>query len=135
MLNAKRSGPVWSGVIGCTLALFMLLSSACGGRSSVSPTSRQTGMAAESGAALFARSCAACHGAQAEGRPGLGPALVGNEFVDGLSDKDLLAFLIAGRRVTDPANLTGKPMPPRGGGNLTDDQLAEVITWLRGQVR
>lgn len=129
------SDPLRRGGAMCVLFLLLLALAACGARPSAPASSSQTAMSGQSGAALFARHCASCHGAQAEGRPQVGPALVGNEFVEARSDEELLAFLVAGRRVNDPANRTGIPMPPRGGGNLDDEQLAAVIAWLRGLAR
>jgi disulfide bond formation protein DsbB len=62
----------------------------------------------------------------------LGPALTTSEFVAGLTDDGLVAFLIVGRPDTDPANTTGIAMPPRGGNtSLTDDDLRAVVAYLR----
>ena len=40
------------------------------------------------GEALFSQTCVACHGAGGVGVDGLGPKLIGNEFVAGLSDDE-----------------------------------------------
>jgi cytochrome c5 len=62
----------------------------------------------------------------------LGKNLIESTFVHGLSDEELLQFIITGRDPTDPANTTGIPMPSRGGNpSLTDDQLRSVIAFLR----
>jgi len=79
------------------------------------------------GHTLFEGTCAACHGQDAHGIPGLGKNLAASTFVHGLSDDDLLHFITVGRPVTDPMNTTGVMMPPRGGNpSLTDDQLRQV---------
>lgn len=84
------------------------------------------------GSNLFQATCAACHGFNALGISGLGKTLVGSEFVNGLNDDDLLAFLNVGRQVFDPLNTTGVMMPPKGGNpTFTDDDLRAVIAYIR----
>jgi cytochrome c5 len=84
------------------------------------------------GEEIFNGTCIACHGVGAVGVVGLGPALTTSEFVAGLTDDELVAFLIVGRPDTDPANTTGISMPPRGGNaSLTDDDLRAVVAYLR----
>jgi len=81
---------------------------------------------------VFQSVCAACHGFNAKGIPGLGKPLIGSQFANSLSDDELLAFIQGGRAVTDPLNTTGVMMPPRGGNpNLTDDDLRHVIAYIR----
>lgn len=84
------------------------------------------------GESSFQTICSACHGFNALGIPGLGKPLIGSEFVNSQTDEELLAFLQVGRAVTDPLNTTGVQMPPRGGNpNFTDDQLLEIISYIR----
>jgi len=76
--------------------------------------------------------CAACHGADGAGLPGLGKSLISSEFVDLATDGDLLMFIQEGRPVWDTENTTGIPMPPRGGNpTLTDDDILAIIAYLR----
>jgi disulfide bond formation protein DsbB len=85
-----------------------------------------------SGQQLFVTNCGACHGPTGEGLPGLGKPLTTSEFVTGLSDEDLLAFINAGRLPDDPLNTTGVAMPPKGGNpSLTDEQLRDIIAYIR----
>lgn len=87
---------------------------------------------AEAGKALFATTCQACHGAAGEGVPGLGKDMTTSEFIAGLSDAELLAFVKVGRAPTDPLNTTGVLMPPKGGNPaLTDEQLVDIIAFIR----
>lgn len=87
---------------------------------------------ASNGETLFAQTCAACHGADATGIAGLGSSLVGNEFVAGLGDTELVDFLKVGRPVDHPDNTTGVAMPARGGNpGLTDANLADLAAYLR----
>ena len=77
-------------------------------------------------------SCGACHGVDGMGITGLGKDLVGSEFVHGLSDDELVAFIKTGRPVWDAENTTGVDMPPRGGNpTLTDDDILAVIAYIR----
>jgi disulfide bond formation protein DsbB len=84
------------------------------------------------GQGVFQATCFACHGPDARGIPGLGKNLVESPFVHGLTDEELLQFIIKGRDTSDPLNTTGVAMPPRGGNpSLTDDQLRAVIAYIR----
>ncbi|MDX9910997.1 MAG: c-type cytochrome [Phycisphaerales bacterium] len=89
--------------------------------------------AATRGREVFAMTCAACHGPSGMGVTGLGASLVESDFVFGRSDESLVAFIAQGRPIDDPANVTKVLMPPRGGNpELTDDDLASVVQYLRG---
>ncbi len=77
--------------------------------------------------------CALCHGADGQGKPALGKELRDNEFVAGLTDEELVQFLVVGRRADDPLNSKGVDMPPRGGNpGLTDGDLLAIVTFMRG---
>ena len=55
-----------------------------------------------------------------------------SDFVKGLSDQELLAFIKKGRPTSDPANTTGVDMPPKGGNpSLTDQQILDIIAYIR----
>jgi mono/diheme cytochrome c family protein len=87
---------------------------------------------AANGEAIYTSSCSACHAAGAVGVPGLGKSLVGSDFVNGLADSDLVAFISVGRDPSDPANTTGVGMPPKGGNpSLTDADLADIVAYIR----
>ncbi|MEK6221872.1 MAG: cytochrome c [Chloroflexota bacterium] len=84
------------------------------------------------GQELYSGLCIACHGPTAEGVTGLGKNLHVSEFFADSSDEELVAFVSEGRPASDPANTTGVDMPPRGGNpNLTDEDLAAIVTYLR----
>lgn len=86
----------------------------------------------EQGQALYQRTCAICHGAGADGMPGLGKGLKSNRFVAQRSETELVEFFKVGRRASDPLNETGVNMPPRGGNQaLTDDDLAAIAAYLK----
>ncbi len=134
-LFTRATRPIHRNLLVWGLLLLLPILSACGGRPPAPAAASRTADTPANGAALYASHCANCHGAQAEGRTHVGPALVGNPFVDTRSDDELLAFLQVGRPVNDPTNRSGIPMPPRGGAKLDDDQLHAIIDWLRSRVR
>lgn len=85
-----------------------------------------------SGTKLFNTTCIACHGAGGVGITGNGKPLVNNEFIRGLDDDALLAFIQRGRDPSDPKNTTGVGMPPKGGNPaLSEDDLLDIIAYLR----
>ncbi|MBX3404059.1 MAG: c-type cytochrome [Phycisphaeraceae bacterium] len=85
-----------------------------------------------SGTKLYASSCIACHGAAGVGMKGNGKALVNNEFIQGLDDDGLLAFIKRGRDPSDPRNTTGVGMPSKGGNPaLSDDDILDIVCYLR----
>ncbi|MCC6627951.1 MAG: cytochrome c [Chloroflexi bacterium] len=84
------------------------------------------------GKQLFTLSCAACHGPEAKGVPGLGKDMTTSAFVKGQSDAQLLDFIKKGRPATDPANTTRIEMPAKGGNPaLTDAELTDMIAYIR----
>lgn len=104
----------------------------------VTPTYTPTQSGAEaiqasirSGERLFQSVCSACHGYNAQGVAGLGPSFIGNAFINSQSDSDLLAFIQVGRPATDPSNKSGVSMPARGGANMSDADLVNIIAYIR----
>jgi mono/diheme cytochrome c family protein len=88
--------------------------------------------AVDNGQRIYASVCFACHGADARGVPGLGKTLVDSEYINGISDEELVQFLIVGRQPGDPLNTTGQLMPARGGNPaLTDQDLMDVVGYIR----
>jgi mono/diheme cytochrome c family protein len=73
------------------------------------------------GAETFASSCANCHGAEGEGL-GVFPQLNPNEFVQSLSNAELVTFVQEGRVGTAMAGFEGR---------LTETEIANVIAFLR----
>jgi cytochrome c5 len=91
-----------------------------------------TAAASLDGRALFAVTCPACHGPEGKGVPGLGKDMTSSEFINGLSDIELVEFIKRGRAADDPLNTTGVPMPPNGlNVALTDDDLMAVVQFIR----
>lgn len=84
------------------------------------------------GKAQFDAVCIACHGPGGVGVEGLGKPFTTSEFLLTVNDQELLEFVKTGRPISDPANTTGVDMPPKGGNPaLTDDQLMDIIAYIR----
>jgi mono/diheme cytochrome c family protein len=81
-----------------------------------------TGAAAaeEDGQALFNRKCATCHQQNGEGIVHAYPALAGDAFL--LGDEDQLVALI----------FKGRAGMPAWSSFLKDDQVAQILTYVRG---
>jgi mono/diheme cytochrome c family protein len=82
--------------------------------------------------AVYLENCALCHGEDARGVYGpdyYGPNLVGNAFVRGLSDEELLQFLKVGRAADAPTSTMHVLMPPAG--YLPAEELMAVVHFLR----
>lgn len=76
--------------------------------------------------------CAACHGPDGHGLPGLGKNLVVSDFVAGQSDGELAEFIKVGRGPDDPLNTTGVTMPPKGNNPaLSDEDLYHIVAYIR----
>ena len=70
------------------------------------------------GAQLYASNCAGCHGA--DGGGGLGPALAGQVTKDFPDIEDQIAFVSK-----------GKGSMPAFGGDLSDEQLRQIVEYTR----
>lgn len=123
-----------------TLVLILMLAvAACGDDDEPTPTPAAAAAEqpaafgnAENGKALFASTCAVCHGPEGKGVQGLGKDMTTSTFIAGLSDDEMLAFVKTGRPISDPLNTTKVDMPPKGGNPaLTDEQLKDIIAFIR----
>jgi mono/diheme cytochrome c family protein len=83
--------------------------------------------------AIYLENCALCHGEDARGVYGpdyYGPSLIGNGFVRGRSDEELIEFLKVGRAADAPTSTMHILMPPAG--YLSPTELAALVRFLRG---
>lgn len=80
---------------------------------------------AEDGAALYKAKCAACHGADAAGKPTAKiPSLVSPE-AKGLSDADLTDAIANGGKAQKASHAFAKK-------GLSEDQIKAIVTYVRG---
>jgi mono/diheme cytochrome c family protein len=75
---------------------------------------------ATNGAVVYAKNCAPCHGPNGEG--GIGKQLSPNEFIQSLTNAEIVQFLNEGRAGTAMAGFKDR---------LDDTQLADVTTFMR----
>ena len=84
------------------------------------------------GAPVYRGVCATCHGADLGGVQGLGRPLIPSPFITDQSDDDLVAFIIEGRPIDHPDNITGVAMLPRGGNpSLSDQDIANIVAYIK----
>ncbi len=114
------------------LAVSILAVAACGGGGGDTSGGEASAEQVAEGQKLFRTVCATCHGQNGEGMPNLGKSLQGSAFVAGMSDQDLVQFMIEGRPATHPDNTRGVDMPPKGGNPaFTDEQLQLIVVYMR----
>ena len=117
------------------LVVLTVVTAGCGNGSAELPTRAPGGGApAEvvNGKELAGQSCSACHGNDFKGVSGLGTSFHDNSFIQGIADDELVAFIKEGRANDAPDNESGIAMPPYGGNtNLTDDDLSDIVAFLR----
>jgi cytochrome c oxidase subunit 2 len=88
---------------------------------------------AKQGEAIYTSRCAGCHQATGAGIPGVFPPLAGAEQVNG-DDKDLAKILVHG--LNGPIKVKGTDYNgamPAFGGQLSDEEIAAVATYVRSQ--
>jgi mono/diheme cytochrome c family protein len=87
---------------------------------------------AAAGRERYLEACAGCHGVAADGS-GVGPTLLGTDFMVDMTAAELLRFLQIGRSSDDPLNESGINMPGYGGrADWGDAELWDVVAYLRG---
>ena len=83
------------------------------------------------GQAIYAAHCAACHGQDARGLPGMISAFAGSPSVQAPNAGNLIRTVLSGgQAASTAANPAGIAMPAFG-GTLSDAQVAAVLTYLR----
>ena len=120
------------------LMIALLTFAACGGGGSEasSQTAEEAAPVSKgdpaAGKEQFDMICFACHGPGGEGIEGLGKPFTTSEFLREKSDEEMVEFIKVGRPSGDPLNTTGIDMPPKGGNPaLTDDQIVDIIAYVR----
>ncbi len=109
-----------------------LVAAGCGDDSVEVTTTAAAGTPIAHGQQLAGESCSSCHGQNFEGVKSLGPALADSHFIQDHTDDEIIAFIKEGRSKDAPDNETGIAMPPYGGNpRLTDDDLADIVLFLR----
>ena len=98
-----------------------------------SPVSADGRHGSTDGAAVFAATCAVCHQATGKGLPGAFPPLAGSSWVEG-RDATLVQIVLHGVQGALTVNgTTYNSAMPAFGGQLSDAQIAAVLTYIRSQ--
>jgi cbb3-type cytochrome c oxidase subunit III len=73
--------------------------------------------------------CTACHGADAKGVPGLGANLTDDEWLHSDGSYEGIVNTVTHGVASDKSS-SGTVMPPKGGSQLTDDQVRAVAAYV-----
>ncbi len=86
------------------------------------------------GAKVFGTNCSSCHGAQGQGLPGAFPPLANNPVVTGEPNK-VIGIVLGGLHAAITVNgQTYSGQMPAWKGTLSNKDLADVITYVRGSL-
>jgi mono/diheme cytochrome c family protein len=111
------------------ITVITLAVTACGGDDTTDGPDPE---AVARGIALYEGNCQVCHGIEGAGVEGLGKPWVDSSFIQARTDQEMLEFIIEGRPSDHPDNTTGIAMMPRAGNpNLTDDQILDLVAYMR----
>jgi ubiquinol-cytochrome c reductase cytochrome b subunit len=86
------------------------------------------------GSQVFSQNCSSCHGAQGQGTPGAFPPLADNPVVTGDPSKVITIVQNGLHGSISVAGQTYNGMMPSWRGTLSNDQIAAVITYVRGSL-
>lgn len=85
----------------------------------------------QAGAAIYADTCMACHKADGSGVEGLFPRLAGAPVVQQVDATSLVRVVIQGSRSAATRPAPTAPAMPALGWRLSDQQVADVLTYIR----
>lgn len=96
-----------------------------------STTAQESSLLLRLGLTIYTDKCASCHGAQGLGKPPHYPPLAGNQSIQMASAVNPIRMVLNGGY---PPGTAGNPMPhgmPPFAQNLSDDEVAAVVTYIR----
>jgi mono/diheme cytochrome c family protein len=83
------------------------------------------------GKAIYADRCSACHVSQGQGVPGMFPMLAKAPLANGADPASMIRVVLAGSRAGATDAAPTAPAMPSFGWNLSDDNVAAVLTYVR----
>lgn len=83
------------------------------------------------GAKIYTDECAACHTGDGAGQPGIFPALFRNPAVQADDPVTLMRVVLQGTHGVGTAASPTAPAMPAFGGLMNDQQIADVLTYIR----
>jgi mono/diheme cytochrome c family protein len=83
------------------------------------------------GAAIYSDACSACHHATGQGSPQIFPPLAGSAVAQQSDPTSILHFILTGGRAAPTPTRPSTPSMPSFAWKLTDQQIADVATYIR----
>jgi mono/diheme cytochrome c family protein len=87
--------------------------------------------AMKAGANVYFDSCTACHHVQGKGSPQLFPPLAGSAVAQQSDPASVIHFILAGGRAAPTPTRPSSPSMPSFAWKLTDQEIADVTTYIR----
>jgi mono/diheme cytochrome c family protein len=96
------------------------------------PGAMSSAASLQAGGKVYSTNCSTCHQATGKGQPGAFPPLAGNAVVTGPADKviHIVKNGLTGKISVNGATYNGQM--PAWKGTLNDNDIAAVITYIRG---
>ncbi len=85
----------------------------------------------KTGATLYEAKCSACHAPQGQGGKNIFPQLANNPLVNAPDATSMIHVVAAGSRGVDTDTRPTAPAMPSFAGTLSDEEMADVITYVR----
>jgi cytochrome c5 len=85
----------------------------------------------QAGAAIYRDQCSACHGLEGRGIPQLFPSVAESSLARSTDPTTAIRIVLRGARSVATAAEPTAPGMPSYGWQLTDDQVAAVLTYIR----
>ncbi len=112
------------------VAIFLKDGKTAGGEAQAT-TAASSSPALKAGRAIFGDACAACHGEDGAGVPGLFPALRSAPTVRASDALSLVRVVVNGAQSASTGGAPTGPGMPSYGWQLSDEQIAAVLTYVR----
>lgn len=118
-------------ILSALFGAFILLSAAALDRPESALSTHDSMLSMRDGQEIYLTRCMSCHQTNGEGVQGVFPPLAGSEYVTG--DKGVLIRMVLGglSGEIEVNGTTYSGMMPPWGGFLTDEQVAQVLTYVR----
>jgi mono/diheme cytochrome c family protein len=84
-----------------------------------------------SGAAIYARTCIACHEANGEGAPRIYPPLPGNANLQSADPSSTIQIILDGAQTVRTPHAPNAGSMPAYAEQLSDQQIADVTNYIR----
>ena len=92
----------------------------------------ETGRDTAPGRDIYVDNCAACHRSNGEGARGAFPQIAGNPFVSLADPSPMIRLVLGGSALTATAGAPSALGMPAFGWRLSDLQVAQLLTFIRG---